>query len=367
MIRPLILALAALIALSACAPIVQQAATPGVGFQGPRLEAEDFISFDGARLAMRHWEPPNAEEGGKDPWAVIVGLHGMNDYSNAFHLAAPAWAADGIATYAYDQRGFGASPGRGIWAGDGLMTEDLRTFTALIRQRYPHAIIAVAGVSMGGAVAIEAFASDRPPAADRLILLGPGVWGWSNQPVPYSTALWITAHVARSSVLNPPDFVVRNVQPTDNIQELIHMGRDPLMIFGARTDTLYGVVGAMEHAQRQIGQIKVPVAYLAGARDKIIPKGAHLRAAHHLKPTDRSADYPNGYHLLLVDHQAPVVYRDVESFIRNPAAPLPSGAPIIPGAPTPPNVLAPTTSAASEPATSVASDTRSGSPASSRP
>ena len=334
MIRPLILALAALIALAACAPIVQQAGAPGVGFQGPRLEGSDFVSFDGVRLAMRSWEPPGALNGAREPWAVIVGLHGMNDYSNAFHLAGPAWAADGIATYAYDQRGFGASPGRGIWGGDGLMTEDLRTLTALVRQRYPHAIIAVAGVSMGGAVAIEAFASDRPPAADRLVLLGPGVWGWSTQPIPFATALWITAHVARSSVLNPPDFLVRQVQPTDNREELVHMGRDPLMIWGARTDTLYGVVGVMEHAQQQIGRITAPTAYLAGVHDKIIPKAPTLRAARHLKPTDRSAYYPNGYHLLLVDHQAALVWRDVESFIRDPGAPLPSGAPIIPGAPT---------------------------------
>ena len=337
MIRPLILALAALIALAACAPIVQQAGVPGTGFQGPRLEADDFVSFDGTRLAMKRWEPPAATEGSADPWAVIVGLHGMNDYSNAFHLAAPYWAADGIATYAYDQRGFGASPGRGIWGGDSLMTEDLRTLTALVRQRYPRAIIAVAGISMGGSVAIEAFASDRPPAADRLVLLGPGVWGWSDQPIPYATALWITAHVARSSVITPPDFVVRRVQPTDNRDELVRMGRDPLMIWGARTDTLYGVVSAMEHAQRRVGAIAAPTAYLAGARDKIIPKGPTLRAAHRLKPTDRSAYYPNGYHLLLVDRQAGVVWRDVESFIRDPAAPLPSDAPTIPGAPTPPN------------------------------
>jgi acylglycerol lipase len=333
MIRPLILALATVFALSACAPIVQQAATPGPGFSGPRLEADDFISFDGARLAMKRWEPP----AGTEPWAVIVGLHGMNDYSNAFHLAAPVWAADGIATYAYDQRGFGASPGRGVWGGDGLMTEDLRTLTALVRQRYPRAIVAVAGISMGGSVAIEAFASDRPPAADRLVLLGPGVWGWSSQPIPYATALWITAHVARSSVLTPPDFIVDKVQPTDNREELIRMGRDKLMIWGARTDTLYGVVSAMEHAQQQIGHIAAPVAYLAGQQDKIIPKTPTLRAARRLKPTDRSAWYPKGYHLLLVDHQAPVVWRDVESFIRDPGAPLPSGAPIIRGAPTPPN------------------------------
>jgi acylglycerol lipase len=340
MIRPFVLALAAMIALSACAPIVQQVGAPGDAFQGPRLEADDFISFDGARLAMKHWEPLVGDPtSGNQPWAVIIGLHGMNDYSNAFHLAAPVWAADGIATYAYDQRGFGASPGRGVWGGDGPMTEDLRTFTALIRQRYPHAIIAVAGVSMGGSVAIEAFGSARPPAADRLVLLGPGVWGWSSQPIPYATALWITAHVAPRAVLNPPDFLLDQVQPTDNRDELIRMGRDRLLIFGARTDALYGVVGAMEHAQQQIGRIVVPTVYLAGARDKIIPKTPTLRAAHRLKPTDRSAYYANGYHLLLVDRQAPLVYRDVESFIRDPSAPLPSGAPPIPGAPTPPNTV----------------------------
>ena len=332
MIRSLILACAALICLGGCAPIVQQAGTPGAMFQGPRLEAEDFVSFDGARLAMKTWTPE-----GRDPWAVIVGLHGMNDYSNAFHLAAPAWAADGVATYAYDQRGFGRSPGRGVWAGDTLMTEDLRTLTVLLRQRYPNAIIAVAGESMGAAVAIEAFASNRPPAADRLVLVSPAVWGWSNQPLPYATTLWLVAHTARSWVVTPPDFLVSHVQPSDNREELIRMGRDPAMIWGARSDTLYGLVGTMQHAQHQLGLVKAPTLYLAGAHDKIIPKAPHLEAARRLKPTDRSAWYANGWHLLLVDHQAPVVWGDIESFIRDPAAPLPSGAPIIPGAPTPPN------------------------------
>ena len=124
---------------------------------------------------MTSWLPQTPDGAPREPWAVVIGVHGMNDYSNAFHLAAPYWAADGIATYAYDQRGFGRSPGRGVWGGDALMTEDLRTLTALVRQRYPRAIIAVAGVSLGGAVAIEAFASDRPPVADRLVLLSDGI------------------------------------------------------------------------------------------------------------------------------------------------------------------------------------------------
>jgi alpha-beta hydrolase superfamily lysophospholipase len=47
------------------------------------------------------------------------------------------------------------------------MTEDLRTVCELMRRKYPHAIVAVAGKSLGGAAAprafaAEAFASDRP-------------------------------------------------------------------------------------------------------------------------------------------------------------------------------------------------------------
>jgi alpha-beta hydrolase superfamily lysophospholipase len=326
MLRRLVPCLAAL-SLAGCAPVVQQAWTPPAAFAGPRLEPDAFISFDGARLGMQQWTPPTDK-----PWAVIVGVHGMNDYANAFHLAGPYWARDGVATLAYDQRGFGRSPGRGVWGGDRLMTEDLRTFVALVRQRYPSAIIAVVGESMGGSVAIEAFASDRPPAADRLVLLSPAVWGWSTQPVPNKTLLWLTAHVDGRLVIDPPDFLTSRIHPSDNIDELRSMGRDPLELWGARADALYGLVATMETASRELGEIKVPVAYLAGAHDEIIPAPAHLRAAKRLSPNGRSAFYPRGWHLLIVDRQAENVDRDVESFIRDPDAPLPSGTPPIPGA-----------------------------------
>ena len=49
---------------------------------------------------------------------------------------------------------------------------------------------------------------------------------------------------------------------------------------------------------------------------------------------DRTAWYAQGWHLLLRDKQAHNVYEDVAAYIRDPAAPLPSGAPPIPGAPS---------------------------------
>ena len=324
-----VLAILMLLTLSACAPrLMQGALTPPAGFPGPHFQPNAVVSFDGARLGLTKWEAAG------EPWAVIVAAHGMNDYANAFHLAAPEWAEQGVTTYAYDQRGFGRSPARGIWAGAELMSEDLRTVTALARARHPNAIIAVVGESMGGSVAAVAFASDNPPPADRLLLLAPGVWGFDSQPLPNKTLLWLAANFTAGKVYTPPRWVTDRIYPTDNREELIRMGRDKLMIWGARSDTLYGLVKLMDKAADRVGDDHVPTFYLYGAHDQIIPKKAALKAVKGLKPSDRSAYYAEGHHLLTRDKQRAVVIADILSFIRDPAAPMPSDAPPIPGAPT---------------------------------
>ena len=326
--RAFLIAATAPLALAACAPTIQAAGAPGMGFPGPRLEDDIFVSFDGARLGLIRWLPDGA------PRAVVVALHGMNDYANAFHFAAPEWAKAGIATYAFDQRGFGRSPQRGVWGGEALMTEDLRVCVDLVRLSHPDIPVTVLGESMGGAVAIAAFASPRPPQAHRLALMAPAVWGWSSQPLPYKTALWFTAHVMGETVLKPPRWVTDHVHPSDNIEELIAMGRDPLMIWGARNDTLYGLVDLMEHAWAGVGRLRVPTGYFYGANDEVIPKEPSFQSARRLKPSDRSAYYDKGYHLLSRDHGRARVIADVQSFILDPAAPFPSAPPTIPGSPT---------------------------------
>lgn len=314
--------------LQACAPLVQSAGVPGPGFAGPRLEDDALLASDGTRLPMTVWKA----EG--EPWAVIVGLHGMNDYAEAFTLAAPWWAGQGITTYAYDQRGFGRGPNRGVWGGEGLMVDDLRTAVALARARHPAAIITVVGHSMGGAVAVAAFTSDRPPAADRLVLAAPAVWGWSRQAIPNRLALWIGAHVAPGSTIAAPSWLARRIRASDNIEILLKMGRDPNMIWKTRIDAIYGLVRLMQRADKTIGRVRAPTLYLYGAKDQIIPKKASLHAARQLKPPQRTAYYAEGWHLLTRDLHGPVIWRDIESFIRDAAAPLPSGPPPIPGAPS---------------------------------
>lgn len=319
-----VVAALALLALAACAPTVQQAMRPPGGVASPRFDvgAGRFISFDGSPLGLTAWRPETGE-----PWAVVVALHGMNDYAEAFYLAGPWWATQGIATYAYDARGHGRSPARGVWGGTRLMTEDLRTAVSLARHAHPGAVVAVVGDSMGAATAIAAFGSDDPPAADRLVLVAPAVWGWSTLPKAYAATLWVGAHTFPYRAVRPPKGVQRRITPSDNTEMLRKIGRDPRMIFSTRIDAVYGLVRLMERASDGAGRLAVPTAFLYGARDQIIPRPSAVATARRLPPGARTAVYAEGYHMLLRDRQAETVWRDVAAFVRDPAAPLPSGAP----------------------------------------
>ncbi|WP_292051053.1 MULTISPECIES: alpha/beta fold hydrolase [unclassified Brevundimonas] len=314
-----------LLGMGACAPTVQQAMTPPAGFQGPQIVERahsigEFVVQDGARLPFHRWSPKG------EPRAVIIALHGFNDHAASFRLAGPWWAEQGIEVWAYDQRGFGGAPNRGIWADPELSRKDLRTVVALVRARHPDTLIAIAGESMGGAIGITAFSSEKPPQADRLILLGPAVWGWSSQNPLNRIGLWGAARFAGAHRVEPPSFATRRVRATDNVTELLRNGRDPRFILSTRFDALHGLVDLMEEASLGLSQVRVPTLLAYGAHDQIITKGpmrlALDRAADN--PYLQTAYYPQGWHLLNRDLGAEAVYADIAAWLDD--KPLPSSA-----------------------------------------
>jgi alpha-beta hydrolase superfamily lysophospholipase len=287
-------------------------------------ERNVFIAHDGAELGLTVWE---AEPEGP-PEHIVVGVHGMNDFANAFHMAAPYWAAQGVTTYAYDQRGFGRSPGRGLWPDEELMREDLRTAVAVARTLHPDATITVVGISMGASVAISAFGSDSPPDADRLIASGPGLRGWGAMNPLYRASLWMSAHTNPSWIVHPPARFVR-IEPSDNIEMLRESWASPLMLRENRIDQVYGVVSLMETAHDRTPNLPadLPVLISYGANDYVIPPGGVKRTAKILPPYARTVYYEAGYHMLLRDLQAENVHADYLAFMRDPDAELPSGSP----------------------------------------
>lgn len=323
-VRALILAMA-LLTGAACAPVVQQAMPVPAGFAGPQIIEQSngigtVVVQDGARLPFHRWSPQG------QPKAVIVALHGFNDHAASFRLAGPWWAEQGIEVWAYDQRGFGGAPNPGIWPDPEVSREDLRTVVALIRARYPHTPMAVAGESMGGAIGITAFASSRPPQADRLVLLAPAVWGWSSQNAFNRMGLWSLSHVAGARRVEPPSFATRRVRATDNVVELLRNGRDPRFILSTRFDALYGLVDLMEEASVGLARVRTPTLLAYGGTDQIVPKGAMRLALDRAEANQAltTAYYPEGWHLLNRDMNAEVVFADVADWLDG--RPLSSGA-----------------------------------------
>ncbi|MET0182793.1 MAG: alpha/beta fold hydrolase [Caulobacterales bacterium] len=321
--------IAVLALIAACAPTVQTASRTPRDFAGPAFDVahNQFKTFDGTRLGLSAWLPPQSVE----TWGVVIGLHGMNDYGRTFEEAGSWFAERGVATFAYDARGHGRSPNRGVWGGEHLMTEDLRTAVAVARRAYPNATITVVGESMGAATAIAAFGSEAPPGADRVVLVAPAVWGWSSLPDLYALTLRIGAHLIPHRSVTAPRSVAVKHQPSDNIEMLRRLGRDQNMIFETRIDAVYGLVNLMEAASEKSARVNTPALFMYGAHDTMIPRAAAIAAAQSMPPSTRTAYYPDGWHMMLRDLQAPVVFEDILAFMRDSAAPLPSAPlPLIP-------------------------------------
>ena len=315
LVRRLSLVLVCLAVLAACVPRLQPA---GPIERPPELAGDRFITHDNVALPLRVWLPDGA------PRAVFVALHGFNDYSHAFTAPAAYWRGQGIATYAFDQRGFGATPYRGEWAGTGPMTRDVHDAVAAIRARHPGLPVYLIGVSMGAAVAMVAAAGAAPLAVDGLVLVAPAVWGRSTMPLAYRAALWLGAHTVPWSTVTGRGL---KIVPSDNIEMLRALAADPLVIKETRIGTIDGLVDLMDDALAAAGRVTLPVLVLYGAHDEIIPKAPTRRMLADMPAAARTiALYADGYHMLLRDLQAEIVHRDIAAWAGNPRAPLPSGA-----------------------------------------
>jgi alpha-beta hydrolase superfamily lysophospholipase len=295
------------------------------GAMMPAMTRDALIMDDGARLPLRSWLPD------AKPRAVIVALHGFNDYSNAFTAPAKEWAKHGIATFAYDQRGFGRAPARGQWVGTWRLDADFAAASRLVRSRYPGVPLFALGESMGGAVVITAVAgaAGAPrPICDGIILAAPAVWGRATMSAFERVALWTGDALFPGLLLTGEGL---HITPSDNIEMLRALSRDPLVIKETRVQTVKGLVDLMDMALAAAPHIaNVPMLLLYGQHDEIVPKMPTrlfiAELARRERNDSRIAWYEHGYHMLLRDLDARVVVDDVSSWIDDHQAALPSGA-----------------------------------------
>jgi acylglycerol lipase len=288
----------------------------------PPVQDGTFIMRDGLQLAYRSWLPEGPLR------AVALALHGMNDSRDAWEVPGPDFAAAGIAVFAPDQRGFGATPDRGRWAGAAAMTDDAAAMLQQISSAHPGVRVVAIGESMGAAVLMRLAATEPPRAVSGYVLVSPAVWGRAEMDVWLRSGLWLVSHVI-------PDFSVEGGGPirvwaSDNIAALRRLSRDPLTLHHTRFASVRGLVDLMDDALAAAPRLQVPALMLYGAHDELVPKHA-MRAAWRAVPPDRQvrlAYYPNDYHLMLRDLGRAAPIGDILGWLTDGSAPLPSGADI---------------------------------------
>ncbi len=300
--------------LSACAP---KFVSLDPVRNDPQLLPGHFVTTDGLSLPYRNWRTDEA------PKAVIIALHGFNDYSRFFDPAGQFLAKHGITSYAFDQRGFGAGAFRGRWFPTENYIDDIAAFSRAIAETYDGTPVYVLGASMGGAIAMTFAAERSPDWIDGVILSAPAVWGRQSMPWYQTAVLDLTAAIAPGMRLTGRGL---KITPSDNRDMLLDIGRDPLVIKGSRVDTLYGLVDLMGRALDASAELATPALILYGAKDEIIREGPTRMMWQRLPESvlHQRVVYPDGYHMLLRDLQAETVWTDIAHWINDPNSPLPS-------------------------------------------
>lgn len=306
MVRRLIAALLLPLLLAACAGGPVTDARP---LTGARLSTSAVRSATGVSLPLYSWAPAGP------PKAVILALHGYGDSAEGtFRWAADAWAKEGILTYAYDQRGFGANPDRKQWPGPDRLIADAKAVAAAVRRAHPGVPLTVLGHSMGGGVVLAA--AGQGLEADRLVLVAPAIAGGRQLDPVRRIGGWGLGVFAADRRFTGDGVV--DLYPTDNIERLREVASGPYHYADPSGRELYGLVQLMDRAASAAPSVTVPTLTLMGAKDEYLRPSA-VRAVHETIPGAAGYRlYAEGWHWLLRDIQAPRVWEDVARFALAP-------------------------------------------------
>ena len=264
---------------------------------------------DGYRLPVSRWETAGQTR------AIVLALHGLNDYSFAFDNLGNYLAERGITVIAYDQRGFGKTSGQGLWHGSEQLSADLVTMTKLIKQRNGDVPLYLLGESMGGAVVLTTLASKKLEV-EGVALVAPAIWSRDFMPFYQRAALWIAANTMPSRLLTGDGL---DIEPSDNVEMLRALSRDELVIKATRVDVLYGVSNLMDTAMLASSDVHGNILLMYGKHDEIIPAEPTCKLLEKLSnnnPINLDTNvYEHGYHMLTRDMQAEVVMEDIAGWI----------------------------------------------------
>lgn len=268
----------------------------------------------GEKRYLAAWLPKSV------PSAVVIGVHGMNDYRGAFATIGPYLAAKGFAVYAYDQRGFGATPERGRWPGGAALVDDLAAMVRFVASCHPGTPIYLLGDSMGAAVVVLTMTRYKALPVEGIVLSAPALWGGDSFDAWERTVLGFGAFALPWLRFSRDE----DIQVAANAALNAGLGSDPLVLHETRLDALYGVVRLMDAAVKAAPHLWTPTLMLYGLKDEVIPRRSICGFVAQVAGPIDAVFYDEGYHLLLRDSGAAAVWRDIVTWLNGfePSSPV---------------------------------------------
>lgn len=244
---------------------------------GERLQALDYRSYDGTRLAALMIQPRGSTCRG-----VIVVLHGLTDSKEAMLDIAESFADVGYLAVAPDLRAHGSSQGRYTTLGHREKWDMICLLNVLQERGYDVSRTGVMGASMGAATALQWAGVD--PRIHAVVAVAPFAELRSELDHLYRAHKvdWFKAIVLEASAQHEAQFQIKDVAPIESIQNI----STPILLAHGVNDDIVPVT----ESRRLFQAARGPVAY-----HETVAKHTDIRSALGDDFLIRCVDWMNAY------------------------------------------------------------------------
>jgi alpha-beta hydrolase superfamily lysophospholipase len=266
-----------------------------------------FRGAGGLDLFYQAWLPEGT------PRAAVAVVHGAGDHSGRLDRLALPLEQNSFATYAFDLRGFGRSPGkRGHINRWEEYREDVRCFLQLISTQQPGTPLFLMGYSLGAGIALD-FILRQPEGLRGAII--------SAAPID-PAGIGSRAQIATARLLSRifPTFTVRLNNDINGVS------RDQSVLDALRSDPLHHnlvtarwgteSMAAVAWVREQAANIRLPVLFLHGSDDPFNLSGGVQRYYEQINYPDKTLIiYPGSRHEVHNDLDHAQVAADIANWM----------------------------------------------------
>jgi len=281
---------------------------------GPLPDLQTTLERDGTNLHLEHYHARAPQR------LALVMVHGFSAHCGLYRHVGAAFASQGIAVTQFDCRGHGRSQGRrGHIDHFADYVGDLGAIVAWARARTPSLPWALAGHSLGGAIAL-ASVLDEPHtfSPQALVLVAP----WLKLKMKVSAPKRLAANMAaRVLPLLTMGNGLRAEDVSRNPLVLANFDKDPLVHHVATAGWFMATLRAQARIRARASGLRLPTLLLLAGADRIVANETSQAFAQAAGTVVEVHDYPTLFHEVFLEPEAPTVLSDVASWLLAHASP----------------------------------------------